>query len=59
MSFVLVRLMQNFESFELREDAASVKCPPEWKSCEGRMGKEKVVPRVSLTLFIEVSVLHR
>ncbi|KAF8894969.1 cytochrome P450 [Mucidula mucida] len=55
MSFMLVRLMQNFRSFTLNEKASSMPCPPEWGRCSGRKGFEKVFPKVTFTLYIGVS----
>ncbi|KAF9033991.1 cytochrome P450 [Hymenopellis radicata] len=52
MSFMLVRLMQNFRSFTLNEDASSMPCPPEWGRCSGRKGVEKIFPKVTFTLYI-------
>ncbi|KAF9020876.1 cytochrome P450 [Hymenopellis radicata] len=52
ISFMLVRLMQNFRSFTLNEDASSKPCPPEWGRCSGRKGLEKIFPKVTFTLYI-------
>ncbi|KAF9019415.1 hypothetical protein BDZ89DRAFT_959232, partial [Hymenopellis radicata] len=52
ISFMLVRLMQNFRSFTLNEDASSMPCPPEWGRCSGRKGLEKIFPKVTFTLYI-------
>ncbi|KAF8150435.1 cytochrome P450 [Mycena galopus ATCC 62051] len=55
ISFVLIRLLQNFTSLKLDVDA----CPPEarvpadWSGQPGRKGIEKCVPRMHLTLYTQ------
>jgi len=53
-SFLMVRLLQAFESFELRqsEDAPPGSLPPAaWKDRGGRAPIEKVWPRVAVTMY--------
>ncbi|KAF9025789.1 cytochrome P450 monooxygenase pc-3 [Hymenopellis radicata] len=52
-SFMLVRLLQNFSSFSLVEEAfpPSARPPKEWAVCPGRKGIEKFWPKVNLTLY--------
>ncbi|KAF8329542.1 cytochrome P450 monooxygenase CYP63 [Cantharellus anzutake] len=53
-SFVIVRLLQNFDTFELRqeEDAPQGSCPlPHWKEGRGRKRVERVWPREGVTLY--------
>ncbi|KAJ4490749.1 cytochrome P450 monooxygenase pc-1 [Lentinula aciculospora] len=53
MSFILVRLIQNFTSFthfpELSPPEFQV--PPEWKSFPGRKGIDKFFPKMTLTMY--------
>ncbi|EIW84467.1 cytochrome P450 monooxygenase pc-3 [Coniophora puteana RWD-64-598 SS2] len=53
MSFMLVRLMQNFSRFELALDALSpdARPPAHWKDIPGRAPIEKFHPRSHLTLY--------
>lgn len=52
-SFVLVRMLQNFSSFDLAMDAAPAgSCPPEeWAHGTGRKPLEKIWPKSAVTLY--------
>ncbi|KAI0637980.1 cytochrome P450 monooxygenase pc-3 [Trametes polyzona] len=54
MSFFLIRLLQNFSQLELDLSAQppDARPPPEWASAEGQKGKEKVIPKAHLTLYV-------
>lgn len=54
MSFMLVRLMQNFSSISLELDAfpPGTLPPEEFKLAPGRKGIDKVWPKVTLTLYL-------
>ncbi|KAI0638092.1 cytochrome P450 monooxygenase pc-3 [Trametes polyzona] len=54
MSFFLIRLLQNFSHVELDLSAQppDARPPPEWASAEGQKGKEKVIPKAHLTLYV-------
>ena len=56
MSFFLIRLLQHFSHMELDLDARPLDArpPPEWAGSEGQRGVEQIVPRMHLTLYIEV-----
>ena len=58
MSFFLIRLLQNFSHIELDLDAQppDARPPSEWASAEGQKGKEKIIPKCHLTLYVHVSV---
>ncbi|EGO03065.1 hypothetical protein SERLA73DRAFT_158706 [Serpula lacrymans var. lacrymans S7.3] len=53
MSFMLIRLLQNFSSITLDLDAQSPECrpPAEWATAGGRKGIEKFRPKATLTLY--------
>ncbi|EGO29652.1 hypothetical protein SERLADRAFT_445432 [Serpula lacrymans var. lacrymans S7.9] len=53
MSFMLIRLLQNFSSIALDLDAQSPECrpPAEWATAGGRKGVEKFRPKANLTLY--------
>lgn len=56
-SFVMVRIMQAFEGFELRqaEDAPKGSNPPEfWQERKGRNKVEKIWPVAAITMFSKV-----
>ncbi|OSC98998.1 cytochrome P450 monooxygenase pc-3 [Trametes coccinea BRFM310] len=55
MSFFLIRLLQNFSMIELDLSAQppDARPPPEWASAEGQKGKEKVIPKSHLTLYVQ------
>lgn len=58
MSFMVIRLLQAFDSFALDEDAQppETKPLPEWRNEVGtRKGMEKFFPKVGLTLYAHVS----
>ncbi|CDO68134.1 hypothetical protein BN946_scf185003.g6 [Trametes cinnabarina] len=54
MSFFLIRLLQNFSAMELDLSAQPLDArpPPEWASADGQKGKEKVIPKSHLTLYV-------
>ncbi|KAI0356452.1 cytochrome P450 monooxygenase pc-3 [Trametes cingulata] len=54
MSFFLIRLAQNFSHMELDLSAQppDARPPPEWASAEGQKGKEKIIPKCHLTLYV-------
>ncbi|KXN91429.1 Cytochrome P450 52E1 [Leucoagaricus sp. SymC.cos] len=54
MSFMLVRLMQNFTSItlDLGSFPPGTLPPDEWKLAPGRKGIEKVWPKMTLTLYL-------
>lgn len=56
MSFFLIRLLQNFSSLDMDLAAQPLdsRAPREWASAEGQQGKEKIVPKCLLTLFLKV-----
>ncbi|KAF7296034.1 hypothetical protein MKEN_01418400 [Mycena kentingensis (nom. inval.)] len=53
MSFVLTRLLQNFDTLALDVDALRPedRPPAEWRGCPGRKGIEQFVARAHLTLY--------
>ncbi|KAJ7125198.1 cytochrome P450 monooxygenase pc-3 [Mycena epipterygia] len=53
MSFVIIRLLQNFSSLALDLDACPPhgRVPPEWRGQPGRKGIEQVVPKAHLTIY--------
>lgn len=57
MTFFLVRLLQQFDRFELALECQPEGSlpPPEWKGRKGRQTFEKIWPAAALTLFIKVS----
>ena len=57
ISFMIIRLLQTFDSFELDVDAQSPDAfpPPEWKNKQGRRAAECIVPKAHLSLYIFVS----
>ena len=59
MSFFLIRLLQNFSHMELDLSAQppEARPPAEWASAEGQKGKEKIIPKCHLTLYVHVSGL--
>uniref|UniRef100_A0A0W0FDY0 Cytochrome p450 n=1 Tax=Moniliophthora roreri TaxID=221103 RepID=A0A0W0FDY0_MONRR len=54
-SFFLVRLLQNFSSFTFASEAQEEDCkPPEhWKHASGTQGRDKIVLRTYLTMFVK------
>ncbi|KAF8337360.1 cytochrome P450 monooxygenase CYP63 [Cantharellus anzutake] len=55
-SFVIIRLLQVFDSFELRQKdgAPPGSCPPDsWRNAGGRKAIEQVWPRVAVALFAQ------
>ncbi|KAK7034104.1 cytochrome P450 [Favolaschia claudopus] len=53
MSFMLIRLLQSFESFSIDEDAfmPDARPPKEWASAPGRKGIDKFKPKFHLTMY--------
>ncbi|KAL7282251.1 hypothetical protein ACG7TL_003720 [Trametes sanguinea] len=54
VSFLLIRLLQNFSSMELDLSARApdARPPPEWAGAEGQKGLEKVVPKCHISLYV-------
>lgn len=57
-SFMLIRLLQQFSSFELVQDA-NPECipPPGWAKSKGSDGKDKAWIKAHLTIYAKVSNL--
>lgn len=58
-SFVIVRLLQTFESFSVAqaEAAPAGSLPPaSWKSMEDRRGVEECIPQSAMTLYAKVGL---
>jgi len=55
MSFILIRLLQNFSSFSLDSDAfpPDARPPPEWALLEGRKAVDRFRPKMHLTMYSE------
>ncbi|SJL14432.1 uncharacterized protein ARMOST_17889 [Armillaria ostoyae] len=53
ISFMLVRLLQNFSSFEFCKEDLPTECrtPADWTKCKGRKAIDKFWPRCTLTLY--------
>ncbi|KAI3611978.1 cytochrome p450 monooxygenase pc-3 [Moniliophthora roreri] len=53
MSFMLIRLLQNFKSFSLEQSVVppEFQPAPEWKNASGRKGIDKFFPKMALTMF--------
>ncbi|KAG7443776.1 cytochrome P450 monooxygenase pc-3 [Guyanagaster necrorhizus] len=53
ISFMAVRLLQNFTSFEFDQDALlnEFRPPADWAKCKGRKAVDKFWPRYTLTLY--------
>ncbi|KAH9476510.1 Cytochrome P450 monooxygenase 75 [Psilocybe cubensis] len=53
MSFIIVRLLQNFSSVELDPDSAPADAhpPKEWAQASGRKSIEKLFPKMHLTMY--------
>ena len=58
MSFFLIRLLQNFSHMEMDLSAQPLDArpPQEWAMAEGHKGKEKIVVKTHLTLYVHVSI---
>ncbi|KAF8338717.1 cytochrome P450 monooxygenase CYP63 [Cantharellus anzutake] len=55
-SFIMIRILQTFDTFTLRqqEDAPDGSCPPaSWRGAPGRKGIETIWPKMSISLFIK------
>lgn len=61
MSYFLVRLLQQFETFTLAPEFQPKESlpPAEWKNRKGRQATEKVWPASALTLYVKVEQLVR
>lgn len=59
MSFFLIRLLQNFSHVELDLSAQppDARPPADWASAEGQKGREQIIPKCHLTLYVLVSAL--
>ena len=57
MSFMLIRLLQQFDTISLAPDAqAPDTLPPlAWAEADGRKAKEKIFPKFHLTMYAHVS----
>ncbi|KAK7057643.1 cytochrome P450 [Favolaschia claudopus] len=55
MSYVIIRLLQNFSSIMLDVDACppEARVPTEWSGQPGRKGIEQIVPKAHLTLYTQ------
>jgi cytochrome P450 len=55
MSFMFIRLLQNFSSISLDTDAQppETRIPPSWATAKGRKGMEKVWPKSHLTMYAD------
>ncbi|KAJ7780558.1 cytochrome P450 [Mycena maculata] len=55
MSFIIIRLLQNFSSFSLAVDAfpPEARPPPEWELLEGRKAADRFRPKMHLTMYSE------
>jgi len=53
MSFILIRLLQNFASISLAPDAQAPDTlpPPAWVEAGGRKATEKIFPKIHLTMY--------
>lgn len=58
MSFILVRLLQKFSSFEHYPElrAPEFATPKEWKNAPGRKGIDNFFPKMTLTMYSGVSI---
>jgi len=56
MSFMLIRLLQNFSSIDLDLDALPPEAhpPTEWAKTSGRKSIEKLFPKMHLTMYTYV-----
>ncbi|KAF8338716.1 cytochrome P450 [Cantharellus anzutake] len=55
-SFIMIRILQTFDTFTLRqqEDAPDGSCPPaSWRGAPGRKGIEAIWPKMAVSLFIK------
>ncbi|KAF8126892.1 cytochrome P450 [Boletus edulis] len=53
MSFMLIRLLQQFDTFSLAPDAQAHTLPPAaWAEAAGRKATEKIFPKVHLTMYV-------
>jgi hypothetical protein len=53
MSFIIIRLLQNFSAFELDTDAfpPEARPPSEWAALEGRKAVDRFRPKMHLTMY--------
>ena len=57
MSFMLIRLLQQFDTISLAPDAQASDTlpPPSWGEAGGRKATEKIFPKMHLTMYAHVS----
>lgn len=57
MSFMLIRLLQHFDTISLAPDAQAPDTypPPAWAEAEGRKATEKFFPKMHLTMYAHKS----
>ena len=58
MSFMIIRLLQNFTSVDLHPGSAPPEAHPPavWAEAGGRKGAEKLFPKMHLTMYTNVSL---
>ena len=58
MSFFLIRLLQSFSHMEmdLAAQPPDARPPAEWARAEGQKGREQVVARTHVTMYVHVSI---
>jgi hypothetical protein len=58
MSFMIIRLLQNFTSVDLHLSSAPPEAhpPAAWAEASGRKGVEKLLPKMHLTMYTHVSL---
>ena len=58
MSFMIIRLLQNFTSVDLHPSSAPPEAhpPAAWAEASGRKGVEKLFPKMHLTMYTNVSL---
>ena len=56
-SFILIRILQKYDGFELASDAQPTGSipPPEWRHQGGRAPREKIWIAQALTMYVKVS----
>ncbi|KAJ3793618.1 cytochrome P450 monooxygenase pc-1 [Lentinula aff. detonsa] len=54
MSYILIKLLQSFSEITLDMEALDAKShpPKEWANCPGRKGKEIILPKMHLTIYV-------
>ena len=60
MSFLIIRLLQNFDTIHFDTDSQPPDSlpPASWAGCPGRKGKDKLWVKSHLTVYAAVSALH-